>query len=1439
MIGRCREVNCSLEITSWSLHIFRSSEHATDDSILKLFEIVTLHDPETRSNVIVAFKDAHEEDDDEEASNIKQEFDASDENSVQDMDFEIERSYDAGHVLIEPEGNFKTANSLWVVEPEYEPSGHPLTIKGTRIRFRHLIRDTYVRIEYSEIVMKTSKVFGFVSTTDDRNDPGTLFNIQELYSMGQFMLNGKPVQLVQENSWLGRGDMVRNTTSYQCTTSFDKAQAASWIINRYNPNTYGISTDVLEREPLDVNVCLVCKVYLRKFLNMIVLPSDEFATTIMPSADADDLDFFQLLMGKLVMFIQGYPISYDVQGINVDDEFPCPNEKLRLERQFLAREVGILQLCLLMLNKLIKISVEGDRLELMSKGTTTAAKKAQVVIPQFIQMGKQVLSRIFGVVYQGIRDNPENQLYIADFLPVLLTHLGTQKYAGTCVNEMLSKNMALQEEKIGTREISIFISKLRASKMNPMYLKLLQSCCSCQGEGVDGNQGRVADLLFEDLNDVIILLQADFTHLFRPTWNQESLYLIWEPVAGSPMIGQELVTKGVPRLSLSWTTNSIEFSPLGLFGKLSVPIEVLYFVSSGRNSDNADPDWLTNKASKSKKKSKAEIQKLAVAEYFVNQLYLCAEMCLDRNYIGMLKLQPLFPFNSLVAIFKHNVNDEVKAAAVTLLQCLYVDRDPQCVTFLPRLTRAYSELGKTDTSELSVVNIAHINSFAILQDIISDHVKEMRNKQWSVLSKRVLSLLKVLVKFGFYGTQDRLVDLVGPLVLCLDRRQMQFIEKSAPSSKVGNKLEKNVDLDELDETAEEQTGISSGEVEGEEKESWQKRLLNILEGVHVLIAVLSLVGIAVIITIYTIISGIDDSPGTWIFVVGNVILALFILEVTLRIYCTYAVRKQLWGFLADPLNYVDITVIVIDIVFLCLPTGGNNAGYVKTLRLLRLVRLLRLIRAAKLINELSKFIRRKVTFDWKVPLRYKLTHPREVDAMVEAIDILCYTAKIIDDRNVSVLLRGFYLWESGESQISPLEAFQNTLESSKDLKMHDGEFDAIICDLLMFNNKILVQGVLDILVAHYSVAQILLENFNKVQLLVSPKNERKFMLISQILRQLESNAETQELWGNLATSEDRLMSTQTHNILDELLDLCRVRLDVYHMDFDYAPDQEIQNLLGNLGAFEVFFKIFDLLETIESDSDDLSEVDANTKLLVSKCMSVMYWFTWGAPANQRRAFDRLDFFVETLEDGIDSHLVVGAIFYNNEEIMRMCPRQMIQQMVQNICVEGRNPEYLTLLRSITNIGDKNIAENQFEVVKQLLAPAKLPKISQYLCPLESQEYSEKLKLMNKFKNMKNVKIEDLPKELSYHIYLLDVLSCCTIGRANMASIEAKVQAVYDYQDCIDAILDPECIIVIKTRLSLHLYNSAIDVEVMVPGLEYNVGIWNILATYPEVWFFSS
>eukprot|EP01031_Cornospumella_fuschlensis_P036292 gene36292-44027_t len=112
----------------------------------------------------------------------------------------------------------------------------------------------------------------------------------------------------------------------------------------------------------------------------------------------------------------------------------------------------------------------------------------------------------------------------------------------------------------------------------------------------------------------------------------------------------------------------------------------------------------------------------------------------------------------------------------------------------------------------------------------------------------------------------------------------------------------------------------------------------------------------------------------------------------------------------------------------------------------------------------------------------------------------------------------------------------------------------------MYEHTSLVQSTLEVLMARYSSKNSLLENVKNAQLLASSGRERQFRLVDQMLKQLEQNAETHELWGELESESDQAQNKQTKDILKELTGICRVRRQVLEFDEDYMADREIQDL---------------------------------------------------------------------------------------------------------------------------------------------------------------------------------------------------------------------------------------------------------------------------------------
>jgi hypothetical protein len=1309
--GREREVNCSLEATSWRLNIFQSSIDSMDRRLLLSSELIYINDPETRCNLTIAHAKSSKLADSENNHNsyfeTEEGLDDSNHNFIHDF----------GDIILQPYQDFINSNYLWFIETNSMLNGGPIRLKTQKVRFKHLNTGKYLRTEIKDQLADDGTELEklLFTTTLDPNESSTLFDISELNNPGKYLSNSKALQLSQAGVWIERGEVLDDGT-YIVKGGREKSSALSLLLNRFVPTntSSGMEKNVdlvstTEKEPLDAYVGLAARNYLQKYEKMTVITRSDTVNTLWPDANRGDLEFFGKMIHKLIFFSQGFPISSANVQLGIDKSDPV----LRIRRQHLLREQGTVDVILELIHKLIPITERIDEIKNMPKKKKTPISDNEVAR---LDMGQLILGKSFSLLYYVILDNSENQIHVADFMPTLLAHLSSQQLAGKCVTEMLSKNIELQETKIGKREIQIFVDKLRSSKMNAMYLQLLQSCCSCQGEGVDGNQTKVATALFANTNDIIIQMHADFAKPKVVTWNQPSQFLPASPLPGSPIRGDTLIWKGLPQLSLAWTTNSIDFSPLGLFGRLSVNIEDLFGLESAvqaTDEKEGGPGLALAKKPQTKKTSLE--QKTAVANYFIAEIFLGAEMCLDRNYIAMHQMDKLFSYEVLVTILKLPVSSNLKAASVRLLMCLYVDRDPQAGSKIPCLTRTWSDVQKNESPQLPFVDPSRRFQFALIQQLISEHIREMAGAKWDEFSRHMLKMLKTLITFNFYGTNDRMNDVIAPLIASLDRRNVS-------EDRVSSKVPIEDVNDAIENVAAEDKPLLESQQTNEEK-------------------------------------GSPRSPPSFLCGIGK--------------------RK------------------------------AKKHGHILT------------------SGKMSEF---------EVPARYSKAPINELETMVEAIDILAFAQKVIEDRVISLLLRYFFLWHSGSDKRSPMEIFEQVVGDSRELTLGISDFDMIMIDNLMYEHTSLVQSALEVLMAHHSLRSTLIENAKNIQLLVAHGRERQFRIVDQMLQQLEQNAETHELWGELETDADHAVNKQTKDILKELIEICRIRRYVLEFDEDYSADREIQDLYRNLGCFDICMKVMGLLDSIEEEENgELGEVALNTRSLCLLCNELLYWFFLGNSKNQEMGYLSLDWFLGKLDDEINSHLTLKAIFKNNEGLMKQVPHSHLAELVDNIIKNGKSHHYLALFAVISHDGERNIRENQFEIVKSLTSPGRLQKVACFFCSVDHPDYALKRELMEPFLNVnKDLSLEDLPPLLAYHLMFLEVLSGCTVGRLNITTVEAKVQSVFSFTDILQSILDHGTILPCKIRLSRFFYNSVIEVELKIPGLDQSAEIWKLLETYRYV-----
>ena len=65
-----------------------------------------------------------------------------------------------------------------------------------------------------------------------------------------------------------------------------------------------------------------------------------------------------------------------------------------------------------------------------------------------------------------------------------------------------------------------------------------------------------------------------------------------------------------------------------------------------------------------------------------------------------------------------------------------------------------------------------------------------------------------------------------------------------------------------------------------------------------------------------------------------------------------------------------------------------------------------------------------------------------------------------------------------------------------------------------------------------------------------------------------------------------------------------------------------------------------------------------------------------------------------------------------------------------------------------------------------------------------------------------------------------------------------MQSIFPLKDIIEAILEPDTILICKIRLADYLLNAIIDVEMALPGLCESRHMWNLIESFIPVLSFA-
>mmetsp|Transcript_31677 Transcript_31677/g.43452 ORF Transcript_31677/g.43452 Transcript_31677/m.43452 type:complete len:3399 (+) Transcript_31677:56-10252(+) len=1027
-------------------------------------------------------------------------------------------------------------------------------------------------------------------------------------------------------------------------------------------------------------------------------------------------------------------------------------------------------------------------------------------------------------------------------------------------------------------------------------------------------------------------------------WDTRSKFLP-SGSASSTTLGFSLVETGLPELWIRWNfgDRNKEHSMKQLFGyDVSVPFKVICdavlkqnsfggkgkrgttFLLEGKipgksihrkKSLEKNLQQLSSKAKSGLKQNASDavsLMKSQVAEYLIAQLYLVADVCLDRNYLAIDIMEDLYKYDILVTMLKLDyVPNRLKAPVCRVLKSLYVDREPQVAEIYPKYIRkvnlkhreeddgtnlhadnALSRRLKKTTISISSI---HSNSgtrrntlnrdkgkFALLQQLIYEYMnKQFSPKYCDDLSVEMFGMLHTLFQFGFYENAQQVHDLMSSLMNILDERR----SPSKISSKRTNKfswwevlrnplrLFQRKSVDKITASTKETSNddvfkmilTKNPYLHMDQKPSafrkFSQRWIQVTESITGISLVLLVVLLSTIFVILQLVLT-DDNLQNFLDVFNVFTSAFFAAELFMRVVTYSIVNNTIRRFYADRLNVMDSVLVFIDFVLISLnyDTSYSSAGRViRVVRIVRLIRLVRILRAVWLFNKIR--IAAAESRRWVLPVRYKFTSKKEVLTVVNALKVISMIYERIQDYHIDLTVKSFIQWcdknrpkdktflstilgrnqskvAVGNPQVSGVdnayEVYKSivTADRSSSVKLSD-RMDTLLLDLLMYNDGVLVQEALNLLILHQNQKASFFEITENVQIIVSSKLEKTYDELDKKIHEIKRLAEKYEVWWELHTEEDRECADKIMQYLVDIIDYIIIDNNdkTLNIRSEILVDEEIQTLLRNLNAMPCLML---LQETLFAGGRE--ELKPEVFQIMKECNRLIYFMIKNSKPNQNIAFKYIEWFVDRVDDGFECSKVLRALLDGNADLIKQCPRKYISAFAEKIITSGQRPEYLDLFLGMTEFSelmDARVSSVEKDIASYLTSREWKKKIFLWCSPPNTDAYESRKAAMAKHLisddtaaedginlNMgellepENSQVpfqhqyhqrkshaaistisyaeEDLSTELQYHIKLLVLLSSCNLG--------PKLQAVYPTNDLLFAIIDSATVLPVKIAL---------------------------------------
>ncbi|XKL65729.1 hypothetical protein PGB90_009149 [Kerria lacca] len=420
-----------------------------------------------------------------------------------------------------------------------------------------------------------------------------------------------------------------------------------------------------------------------------------------------------------------------------------------------------------------------------------------------------------------------------------------------------------------------------------------------------------------------------------------------------------------------------------------------------------------------------------------------------------------------------------------------------------------------------------------------------------------------------------------------------------------------------------------------------------------------------------------------------------------------------------------------------------------------------------------------------------------------------------------------------------------------DLDGHGGRtFLRVLLHLMMHDYPPLVSGALHLLFRHFSQRQEVLQAFKQVQLLVSDSDVESYKQIKSDLDVLRQSVEKSELWVYKSRNdEDHTKSREDEDENNSRLSFERkekyksigsIGKQGSAIDLDIGPPIHVeqaeeykkiqlilirmnklcvaqtlngikqprkheQRLLRNVGVHTI---VLDLLQVPYDQKEDIRMNE-----LMRLAHQFLQNFCLGNQQNQMLLHKHLDLF---LNPGVREAETMCSIFKDNYTLCNEISDKVIQHFIHCIETHGRHVEYLKFFQTIVK------AENQFirkcqDIVMQELVNAGEDVLIFYN---DKSSFNQFVEMMRAEK----LGCED-NNQLKYHIELVKLLACCTMGK-NVVT-EIKCHSLLPLDDIVAVVSHTDCTPEVKEAYICFLNHCYIDTEVEMKEIYTSNHMWSL------------